>query len=140
MIVNTPGLFTIPADSVGATSTGYTFNLNYTAGISPAYNYKAYANSSAVVTAISTFTTGTNGSAGFADGVAHPTGMSFTSITNPASTVGYYAAQFTALSAASLANTGAPGKFFTFSNHSINYYVWFFVSNETDPTPGGTGI
>src|SRR6185437_4254372 len=29
---------------------------------------------------------------------------------------------------------------FTFSNHSINYYVWFFVSNETDPTPGGTGI
>lgn len=138
-IVNTPGSFTAPADSVGGTATGYTFNLNNTPGHAT-YNYKAYANSSASVTAISTFTTGTNGSAGFADGGAHPTGMTFTSITNPASTVGYYAAQFTALSAASLANTGSAGKFFTFSDHSTNYYVWFFVSNETDPAPGGQGI
>ena len=43
---------------------------------------------------------------------------------------------------ASLLAAGAstPGLYFTFSNASISYYLWFQVSTETDPAPGGTGI
>lgn len=44
------------------------------------------------------------------------------------------------LSASSLA-TGGVAKYFNFWNPSgTHYYMWFQVTNETDPAPGGTGI
>lgn len=42
--------------------------------------------------------------------------------------------------AAGIANPGGAGKYFKFSNITTTYYVWFQITNETDPAPGGTGI
>ncbi len=41
---------------------------------------------------------------------------------------------------ASLAQPSAPGLYFTFYNASTQYYMWFQITNESDPAPGGTGI
>lgn len=138
LITNKAGSQTVPADSAGGTATGFTFLPNYNPGVSPVvYNYKAYANPLNIVTTISTFITGTHLGNPFAD---FNTGMSFSSITDPLSTAGYYASQITTVTAASLV-TGAAGKYFTFSNATIDYYVWFNISVETDPAPAlKTGI
>lgn len=43
--------------------------------------------------------------------------------------------------ASTLTNPGGAGKYFLFSNTTINYYMWFHFTNETDPAVGGrTGI
>lgn len=43
--------------------------------------------------------------------------------------------------AAALSAPAAPGKYFTFSSDTTNYYMWFSTGvGETDPAPGGTGI
>lgn len=45
------------------------------------------------------------------------------------------------VSAAALANPGGAGKYFTYQvTGPTNYYMWFQITNETDPAPGGTGI
>jgi hypothetical protein len=133
---NAAGSVTNPAD--GTTGTGFTFTT--TAPLSNAghasYGYNCYANGQSVVSFISTFTNGTHSGNSFAAGTS---GMTFTNYGNGLSGP-LFAANTTALSASALANTGSAGKYFTFSNHATDYYVWFFVSNETDPAPGGTGI
>lgn len=124
-----------PSDSAGATATGFTFNLNGNPGVSPVtFNYKAYSNASHIATAISTFSTGTHLALSFAD---FNTGMTFANIGNPLSTISYYASQITASAASALANGSSSGKYFTFSNESIDYYFWFFVTDEKDPGPPG---
>lgn len=134
---NKAGVQTNPTD--GTTTTGFAFTT--TAPLSNAgaatYNYKCYANGNSVVTFISTFSNGTNGNAGFAGGTS---GMSFQNYGDALSGP-LFSATVSCLSAATLAaGSGNPALYFTFSNNSTNYYVWFYINGETDPAPGGTGI
>lgn len=54
--------------------------------------------------------------------------------------------QLTRITTATIAdNPGNPGKYFSFqsvdsSSVTHDFYVWYQVSTETDPAPGGTGI
>lgn len=136
LCTNIAGAQTHPSN--GSTSPGFSYS-----AIDPGsagQGYRAGANGNAVITFIAGFTGATNGNASFADG-SNPTGMTFADLSSPAATTGYYAAKTTALQASSLAaGAGMPGLYFTYSNASTNYYMWFQVSTETDPAPGGTPI
>lgn len=135
LVTNIAGSQTNPTD--GATSTAFTFNSSYNTG-GMTTNYHSGSNSSGIITFISNFTSGTHSGNAFSAGTS---GMSFSSLSNPAIASGYYAGSTTALSASALAaGGGMPGLYFTFSDHTTDYYVWFKVSTETDPAPGGTGI
>lgn len=99
--------------------------------------YKAYANSNAIVTAISTFTNGTNGSAGVAAGTS---GMTVSSTHLGLNEGYYYEFQIVALNAAALGNGAGVGKYFTFSDNTTNYVMWFHTATETAPVVAGTKI
>jgi hypothetical protein len=134
LATNKPGSQTAPAD--GSTATGFNFAGPSNAGAST-YNYAVNANiNSSVISAIAAFSNGTNSNNAFADS---NTSMTFVNYNEVISGL-YYGAYFTAKAASVLANTGMNGKYFTFSDHSTNYFAWFKVSNETAPSPGGTAI
>jgi len=74
-------------------------------------------------------------------------GTSSFTVTTLNTGTGYLAQQnlysFTVLatSAAALANPSAAGKYFIFSNATTDFYMWFQITNETDPVVGSrTGI
>lgn len=127
---NKTGSVTAPAD--GAAATGFTFT-NLITG-SAGFNYVAYTNGSTLITAIcNTAGIGLASSSGGSSGMT-VTDYRFSPLT-------YHAIQLTALSASALSVAGAnPGKYFTFSNTTTTYYMWFKTALETDPAPGGTGI
>lgn len=138
LATNLAGSQTNPAD--GTTATGFTFTT--TAPLSnaghTAYGYKCFSNINGVVNFISTFSNGTHSSNNFAAGTS---GMTFNDYNDASVTGPIFGAYTTALAASALAaGTATPGLYFTFSNHTIDYYVWFYVNGETDPAPGGTGI
>lgn len=119
----------------GAVMTNFTFTTLFAAG-SASIGYNSFTNSTGLVTAISTFVTPANADSG--------TGTSTMAVTDlvPYSLTGTkYAFTVQAIAAASLAaGASTPGLYFLFSNASTSYYMWFQVSTETDPAPGGTGI
>jgi len=41
------------------------------------------------------------------------------------------------VSAAALANPSSTGRWWSFASNSTNYYMWFKITNETDPAPSG---
>jgi hypothetical protein len=52
-----------------------------------------------------------------------------------------YAFSVLTVAESALANPSSTGKYFTFSNATTDYYMWFQVTNESDPTVGSrTGI
>ena len=124
---------TVPAD--GVTATGFTFTAAYNIGTG-GYNYKAYSNTVGYVTAISTFTTGTSSNNGVGAGTS---GMSvYNYVSNNVSST-FFVFNVQALSAATLsAGSGNQGLYFTFSNHSTNYAMWFSVAGEIAPTVSGS--
>lgn len=133
---NKLGAQTLPA--LGTTSPGFTLNTTSNLGVASNYGYRVFANSTGVINAISTFTNGTNGGNAFAAGTST---MVFNNWSTTINQGIYYGVYFTALTASALAAGAAtPGLYFTFSSHTVNYYLWFKVSTETDPAPGGTGI
>ena len=135
LCTNAVGAVTKPTD--GTTSTAFTFNTSTTPG-NVTTNYNVYSDANGVVTAISTFKNGTNGSASAAAGTS---GMSNFADNHPPKNNGnFYEFSFQASNAASLGNGSGTGKYFTYSDHSTNYYVWYQTATESDPAPGGTGI
>ncbi len=70
---------------------------------------------------------------------AHTSGFTITTVTNNALVRQSFT--ITGITSASALATGGTAKYFTFTNSaSGSYYVWFQVTSETDPAPGGTGI
>lgn len=138
-VLNANAIGNNTAPTNGTSSPSFTYKPTVT-GRAATINYRAYANSGGFVNAISTFTGGTNGGATVADGGGgNATGMGFAN-NHLATNQGYfYEFLITTVSAAALAKVGT-ARYFTFSNAGTNYYVWFVVTTETDPAPGGTGI
>lgn len=132
LTTNQAGAVTHPAVGAGLGSFTFRSGTNGAATV----NYTAYANADNFVTVFSNFTNGTHSGNLFAD---NNTTMSFTSLNTPLGGE-YYKVLIGTVTASTLANTGMAGKYFTFSNHATDYYFWFYVTNETDPAPGGTGI
>src|SRR5579859_490273 len=100
-------------------------------------NYKAYANGNGVVTGISTFTNGTHNGNQCVD---NNTGMTFVSTHTTNGSVGtYYEFYITALPAANLAG-GGTGLYFTYSNNTVDYKVWFKITAEGPPAAGGATL
>lgn len=128
MCANATGNSTAAAN--GTASPGFTYAVNYTGASS--FDYKAYMNTANVILAVCN----TQGS-GTAVG-AGTSGMTVAELQNNASVRHYF--NVTAASAAALSNAGGAGKYFTFGNTTTNFYMWFQITNETDPAPGGTGI
>lgn len=137
LTANLSGANTAPSN--GSSSPAFTYGQPIAGSAS--INYNAYSNSIGVVTAISTFLNGTNGPV---EASAGTSGMVITTSHLPSNQDYYYIFSFQALSAATLANPGGNGKYFTFSNHTNDYFVWFKVTTgvnvETIPPAGGTAI
>lgn len=131
LTTNQPGLTTDVAD--GGIPTGFTFFKVHSGATS--YGGVGYNQSN----------TGVTFYANFIGQVTAPVDVtSGMSITNLRDFPGMYLLfTFTALPANSLANPGGPGKYFTFYTFPgpTLYYMWFKLTNETDPAPpGGVGI
>lgn len=132
LYTNQPGAQTATTD--GAVATNFTFQTLFTG--STTINYNAYANSTGLVTAVSTFLAPAAGDVG-----AGTSGMTVADLVPYNGTGYYYAFSVQAIAASSLAaGSATPGKYFIFSNAATAYYMWFQVTTETDPAPGGTGI
>ncbi len=138
LCTNAAGAQTHPSDGTNPTGFNFTPTTNPTNPGSTGYNYLAGSNGVADVTFISNFTSGPALGNGFAD--SGMTMMSFTQINESQNSGHYYAAYTTALSAGSLANPSSSGLYFTFADTTTQYYLWFKITDEMDPTPGGTGI
>jgi len=100
-------------------------------------NYTAYSTDANALLAVGSF----------ASPLSAPTNGTTAFTVNPLGTTnGYQAFQgttdftVTTTNAAVLANPGGAGLYWTFSNASTDFYMWFKFTNETDPAPGGTGI
>jgi len=128
---NSTGTGTNMAD--GATGTGFTFN-NIHAGSTTTSTtaYNTVANTVWVV----------GGQSPTDAGGGQATGMTFTVLNFATGLIAQQKQSFTILTvaASSLTHAGNPAKYFTFTNGTTTYYVWFKFTNETDPAPGGTGI
>lgn len=100
---------------------------------SASLNYTAYSNAANKLLAVGNFTTA-NAAAG-----ANTSGFTVTtnSIVTGLLAQQYYSLTVTCVAGSSLSNTGGVAKYWTFSNSTINYYMWFFFTNETDPAVGG---
>lgn len=127
----------------GAIPTGFDFvgAFNYNGSVTGVnyfgYNAFSYGEDDAGLLARSNFETPLNpaspGTSGFSVSALNPTG-------------GLYAFQVYGLliicEAAINLNEG-PGNdalYFQFSNSTTNFYIWYTVNGEVNPTPGGTGI
>lgn len=133
LFTNNNGAVTSPAE--GSIPTGFTFK-NLVPGAATVA-YTGYSNNIGNVVAISTFTTGTHNAHPVATGTST---MTVVSLSNFNAGGNLYAFEIAAIPASSLAQPSAPGLYFTFSNSTTDYYMWFQITNETDPAPGGTGI
>jgi hypothetical protein len=72
---------------------------------------------------------------------AHTSGFSIATVRNNAVTRQSFVISGITSAATLATGAGNPAKYFTFTNSvSGSYYVWFRVTSETDPAPGGTGI
>ena len=74
--------------------------------------------------------------------LAPSTGTSGFTITNLSTATSYIAFQdngfyLNGVNAGLLANPSAPGKYFLFSNNAVSFYMWFKITNESDPAVGG---
>jgi hypothetical protein len=99
--------------------------------------FTAYSNVAHTVLAVGSFTTPNAAAA------ASTSGFTVTTLNNYTGLLAQqkYAITVACVAASSLANPSSPGKYFSFSNSGTNFYMWFQITNETDPAPGGkTGI
>jgi hypothetical protein len=123
-----------PSDSL-TNPTGFTFTS--TPGISgrTSVSYNARCNVTPVVNAVSTFMSGTHSNNAAAAGTSTMT------ISNWCTPAGIqYKFFIDPIAANSLASGSGTGLYFTFSDHTTDYYMWFKSNTESDPMPGGTGI
>lgn len=133
LCTNTNGAQTVTANGTSSPSFTITTPLTGAAGIA----YNGWANNAEIVTGFLSSTAPTHSNNGINAGTS---GMSVSNYNDP-SGIGYnYAFQLTAIAASSLANGSSAAKYFTFSNTSTDFYMWFKTGSETDPAPGGTGI
>ena len=131
--LNKIGLQTAPSDSVSAPTT-FTFDkiVDQTSGpipVSPGFDFTGNTNGSTLVTC-----------------VCNSLGVSFTAVPSSAtftiavirnSTNTYQVFSIVGLSAAALTTgSGNPGLYFTFSNTTTQYSMWFEVNGETAAGPG----
>lgn len=123
MSTNTNGAVTVTSD--GTIATGFTFN---TIKIGNSYNMFGYNTINGIMVQmnqIGVFTPPNAGTSGF----------TISAYRNTANIYGIVNIQN--ITSAS----GLAGKYFTISNPTTNYYVWFKVDGAgSDPAPGGTGI
>lgn len=130
LTTNNFGTATAPADTG---TTGFTFTPIHAISAS-GYGYTSYNLSSNTIglktLAVGSVTSASAGTSGFTVGDVRNTSNSA------------YDFNIVTVSAAALANPGGAGKYFTFHTNPGNtaYYMWFQITNETDPAPGGTGI
>lgn len=111
-----------------------TFTITTAKAAANTYAYNAYIQSSGSVLAIGTIAN----SGALTVAAAGTSGFSLATLLNQ---TGFkYEFTIATVAASGLANPGGAGKYFTFSNTTTNYYMWFHFTNETDPAPGGTGI
>jgi hypothetical protein len=134
LFANNNGVLASP--SAGSINPTFTYKNLFTAPAA-GINYTGYSNNIGNVVAISNFTTGTHNAHPAASGTST---MTVVSLSNFNAGGNLYAFEIAAIPASSLAQPSAPGLYFTFSNATIDYYMWFQITNETDPAPGGTGI
>lgn len=140
LTVNSPGTGSVAASDV---STGWTIGniVNFDGSDAGAntLNYKVYSNVANTFLAVGAFPAALSA---FDDGTSGFTLTQVGGVDNFDGLLAQQGASFTALctTAAALANPGNPGKYFQFSNASVDYYIWYRITNETDPAPGGDGI
>lgn len=126
--LNKLGAQTAPANGGASPTFSY---LQLIAG-SAGFNFAAYNNGSTLVTSIC----GTVGAA-LAGSSSGTSGMTVVDDRNSQISTTYYAFNLTALSSAALGNGAGTGKYFDFSNTTINYRMWFQTATETAPAAGG---
>ena len=126
--VNTPGAIT--GGTIGTIS-GWAGEQNNIA--TATINYTAYNNQANTVLAVGNFTVPNAGLN------AHSSGFTLTLNNTLTGYTAQFAYSFTIFTIAASAMT--PGTYFTFSNASTNFYMWFTIDGVgSDPAPGGTGI
>lgn len=120
----------------GANPTGFTISTQL-AGTSAGYNM--FTQRQASTSIFLRCNTGNNGSP-LANPGAGTSGFTVNTVINSAlSNFSFQVSNIT--NAASLTNGANPGDYWIFSNTTTAYYVWYKISLETDPAPGGrTGI
>lgn len=127
LTTNKPGSQANVADA----GTGFTINASVNAG-SAGLGYTAYANSLAVVSAIST----TVGTVTLPPAVGTSTFTIQTNVKEVGEALTRYAFTIVPVSAAAL-TTGGTGLYFDFSSTSVNYRMWFRPTTEAAPAAGG---
>lgn len=118
-----------PADSGGGTATGFTFTAVH-AESSTGYNVLGFSQTSTQIlvsgNVIGTVTAPTAGNSGFNAPVVYKN-------------ISTSYAEFSITAKA--ASTITAGHYWTFSNTTTTYYMWFKINGAgSDPAPGGTGI
>lgn len=124
----------------GNTGWGFFIDVTYN-NVSTGSNslgYTAYSNVPNTLLAVGDFYTpfsALNGNtSGFIFVTNPPTGTIDTSIVAQQ----FYSFSVLTTPGSALVNISAPGKYWSFSNSTTNYYMWFFTGNgETDPAIGG---
>ena len=100
--------------------------------------FNAYSNVANTVLAVGSFATANAAAAASTSGFTVTTLNNYTGLLAQQS---LYAFTVLCVAASALAAPSGTGKYFSFSNASTNYYMWFQITNESDPAPGGkTGI
>jgi hypothetical protein len=141
LTVNSAGTGVAIASDV---SSGITFSViptyNGSATGSASINFTAYNNVANTILVVGNFTTP---DAAISDGSGgNATGFTFVTLNNQTGLLAqqFYAVTILTGSASTLARTGLSAKYFEISNATTTYYVWFRLTNETDPAPGGGAI
>lgn len=129
LVNNLFGSTTVAAD--GTAPTGFTFQTIITGLNTHAQGYiganTPINNAIGIVNTVGSATASNAGTSGFSVSDSFDT------------TVSYHVFQCIPTAAAALANPSSAGKYWTFSTTAA-FYMWFQITNETDPAPGGTGI
>lgn len=128
----------ISGASDGVIPTGFTFVVipQYDASTtgSASLGYQAYTNIANTLLAVADFTVANDDAGANTSGFTVTTLDEFTSIVAQQA----YALNVLTTDGNALANPGMAGKYWTFSDSDdseIDYYMWFFFTNETDPAP-----
>jgi len=121
-------------------NTGWTIGsiVTYGASVTGSVNigYTAYSNVANTVLAVGSFVSPN------AAATANTSGFTVTTTSYATGLLAQqtYAITVLTVAASSLANPSGTAKYFKFSNSTTNFYMWFQITNESDPAPGGTGI
>lgn len=129
LTVNSSGT---PISNATDGSTSWVFS-NVTTGINSinydCYNFNASNSILCILNSLNVLGNPSAGTSGFTIGFP-----------SPLTTFKYFSFSIETIAASLLANPLNPARYMVFYNSTTQYYIWFQITTETDPAPGGTGI